>query len=386
MANFRPVFTVDYEISGDGNGDVRDDLVEPTRRLCRVMEEYGIRLTLFVDVCEYWAFEEAEKKGILPGGESPATLMRDQLQDLVRRGHDVQLHVHPQWLDAKYDPARGWSVNPAYWRVPLVPHGFGEANDRRSILGLLTQGKRTLEQMIRPAKEDYECLAFRAGACCIQPSADVLRAMAVCGLKIDSSVLPGARCDDGLAWYDYRRALGLGSCWRIMNCVTEPVSDGAVVEAPILTVQIGPVRKLMDVVSAARSCRTRSRNSAGIKQIRGSQWRSLWTFLFSHYVVADFTMRSYETMRTALSRHMSGANPTLESETPLVLIGHPKSFGDDRALRALLTWIKHQDGVESDALGSPSPWNALAETEPAGNLRKENGRSANDVFNQVSEL
>ena len=96
------LLTADYEIFGNGTGSVQHCLMNPAEEIMKTCEENNARVTFFVDVCEYWAFEEEEKRGSFSEGYLPATLIKNQLQDAVKRGHDVQLHFHPQWLDYKF--------------------------------------------------------------------------------------------------------------------------------------------------------------------------------------------------------------------------------------------------------------------------------------------
>jgi len=56
--------------------------------------------------------------GRLPDGYAPGTWIQEQLRDSVAAGHDVQLHLHPQWTRSSYDPeANRWTVDPGRWRT-----------------------------------------------------------------------------------------------------------------------------------------------------------------------------------------------------------------------------------------------------------------------------
>ena len=103
MTKLSFIITADYEIFGNGLGCVKKCMVEPTERMLEICDKYDATLTLFVDVCEYWAFKKAADEVILYSEELPHILIEQQLQDAIKRGHDVQLHFHPQWLDAKYE-------------------------------------------------------------------------------------------------------------------------------------------------------------------------------------------------------------------------------------------------------------------------------------------
>src|SRR5690242_8295135 len=96
------VVSVDYEIFGNGEGDVRQHTVDPTERMARLCEKYGAPLTVFFEVEEYLAFEKFRDALVKQLGYDPAALIRAQIIDLAKRGHDIQLHLHPQWHRADY--------------------------------------------------------------------------------------------------------------------------------------------------------------------------------------------------------------------------------------------------------------------------------------------
>lgn len=62
------------------------------------LESIGAKGTYFVDYLMIKKLrdidEEKARKDLL--------LIEKQLVDIVKRGHRVELHIHPHWLDAKY--------------------------------------------------------------------------------------------------------------------------------------------------------------------------------------------------------------------------------------------------------------------------------------------
>src|SRR5262249_59510414 len=104
------LFTLDYEIHGNGEGCPHELMVEPTVRLLNLFDDFGAKLTIMADVGEILKFKEyAEQHGKDAFHYSAIVA---QLQDAVRRGHDVQLHLHPSYFNAKHDGhrwAQDWS-------------------------------------------------------------------------------------------------------------------------------------------------------------------------------------------------------------------------------------------------------------------------------------
>src|SRR5689334_2786424 len=101
MAMRHVALTVDYEIFGNGTGDVGQHMADPTERMARLCEKYEAPLTVFVEMEETLAFQRHAGELQRQLGYNPYELVRRQVTDLVRRGHDAQLHLHPQWFHAK---------------------------------------------------------------------------------------------------------------------------------------------------------------------------------------------------------------------------------------------------------------------------------------------
>ena len=52
------IFTLDYEIYGDGHGSLRELVYEPAKRLKEVFEDAGAKLVVFVEVAELEKIDE----------------------------------------------------------------------------------------------------------------------------------------------------------------------------------------------------------------------------------------------------------------------------------------------------------------------------------------
>src|SRR4051812_37680272 len=56
------LFTLDYEIHGNGDGCPNDLMVEPTNRLLDLFDRYGAKLTIMADVAEILKFREYKEQ------------------------------------------------------------------------------------------------------------------------------------------------------------------------------------------------------------------------------------------------------------------------------------------------------------------------------------
>lgn len=96
--------------------------------------------------------------------------LRDTVARITRRGHDVQLHVHPEWLSGSAHPPR--SMVRRLWEMPL-----------ESQAAIIARGLDLLRTAGAP-----DVRAFRAGS--YGADDDTLRALATAGLTFDSSYNP----------------------------------------------------------------------------------------------------------------------------------------------------------------------------------------------------
>lgn len=189
------ILTLDYELYGNGSGNVFRHIIEPTEKILSIAERYNVKITIFFEVIEYWKLKEEWEKGNRMGYDrNPVVAMENQLKQAYAKGHDIQLHLHPQWVDAVWEKD-GWKVNLNKWRL-----GDYEGSGDNSLRSLLKRGKDTIERLIG---DNYQCEVLRAGGYNIQPSETLIKAMRQVGLRADSSIYPGGKETGSLSRYDY---------------------------------------------------------------------------------------------------------------------------------------------------------------------------------------
>src|ERR1044072_1211649 len=94
------VFVDDWELSGNGSGDVRELQFRPMRELVNLYKEFGIRGSFNAEVMQQIAFRQNAANN--PGLGALADEWDDHVRDAYLQGHDVQLHIHPQWTNAEF--------------------------------------------------------------------------------------------------------------------------------------------------------------------------------------------------------------------------------------------------------------------------------------------
>lgn len=187
--------TVDYEIYlGRNLLSIDEVLFEPTRKLLDVWAEHDVRATFFPDVCSVWRHREFELNDYADAFEA-------QMRKAFDSGHDVQLHLHPEWLEAERQGGQ-WTFKGGTHAL----HDLGfSSSDPGNASSVIRRGKSYLEQLLTPIDPTYRCIAFRAGGWILQPEGPLARALLAEDIRCDATVIPGmvlARTDYSV---DFRR-------------------------------------------------------------------------------------------------------------------------------------------------------------------------------------
>lgn len=223
------VLTVDYEVFGNGTGDVRSHAVGPAERMARACDRHQVPLTVFFEAEEYIAFERHSHELDRALGYDPARLMREQAADLTRRGHDLQLHLHPQWYGAVYVSGH-WTL---LRDKETVDHLFETVEEVGTYIG---ERKALLECLASTSGRTHRVMAYRAGAFSARPGQKLLAGLAEHGFEIESSVVKGLHQRDGYYSLDYRDVQTPRWMWRVESDVGQEQPEGSIWEIPIHSV------------------------------------------------------------------------------------------------------------------------------------------------------
>jgi hypothetical protein len=184
--------THDWELRGDGSGDIEEIQFAPLRRLLEIYARFGARTTILPDVMQQLAFRRHESA--YPELKLLADSWDQHARDAFVSHHDIQLHLHPQWLKATYEGGR-WHPR-GDWSILKY--------DSDQTRAMLADGKAYLETLLRPIDPSYRCLAFRAGALAAAPSKHLFKSLAGVGIQLDVSIAAGVFVDNHNLQLDYR--------------------------------------------------------------------------------------------------------------------------------------------------------------------------------------
>lgn len=333
------LFTLDYELHGNGDGSPQSLMIEPTDRMLDQFDRHGAKLTIMADVAEILRFRDLFQQT----GRDDYSYERiaAQLREAIARGHDVQLHLHASWFGARYENGtwhQDWS-NYSFADLPL-----------EKITEYLELGKTWLEELLQPVKPDYRCHVFRAANWSMQPSENAMRALKALGFNAETSVFKWGK-REGLVNFDYSGAPHPLLPWRAAQGDVCTVDE----KSPLWEIPIyAENRRVLAFFSLNRLYRAwlsrmhrLPKNSltqgepAGARK-SGIAHRIRW-FLQKHAWKADFNQCTGRQLVSALKRAErlvpTGANAT--ERYPFVLIGHSKLFtpANERSLEFFLRYV-----------------------------------------------
>ncbi len=221
----RFIVSVDYELFfGEQTGSVSRCMIEPTRALVELLERHGARLVLFVDAGFLDRLKHERQNH--PALAADYDAIAGQLRELVERGHDVQLHIHPHWGDCRFD-GRRWRIDTRRYKL----HDFS-AQERFDIV------RRYKQALVEIVGE--RVFAYRAGGWCIQPFDAIADALAGNGIWLDSTLYRDGLSEDPKRHFDFR-AMPQADHWRFEDDPLKEVADGRFVEVPISACHLSPL-------------------------------------------------------------------------------------------------------------------------------------------------
>lgn len=319
--------TLDYELFGSGRGDVFTHIIEPTNQLLAICCKYGIKLTIFFEVVEYWKLKETYESGNTMGySRNPAEAMECQIKKAHQLGHDIQLHIHPQWIDAEYKNGE-WILNMDYWRLPEVPD---QANEDISmgLAELIRKGKEELEAMLQPINPNYKCNVLRAGGYNIDPSERLLKILKENDFIADSSVYYGGKAEGKLSNYDYSMIKADVPFWFANgSLLSKQTKQNDFLELPVYAKTIRRITKYDSVrVRSALKNKANSIEKFKNNSAKKSKWETIRYLFNKEAVTWDFCLFSKSKMRKFMRSAKQVAQKSGFSFHPFVLVGHPKDF------------------------------------------------------------
>jgi hypothetical protein len=295
----------------------------------------------------------------------PALLdLSREWEELVReaysRGHDIQLHVHPQWDQARYEDGK-WCLDKRWSILGYPPEDVGR---------MLAECKQYLEDLIHPINPTYRLVAFRSGSWAVAPSHYLLSILSELGIVFDMSIVSGLYYNFEMVKLDYRNldepflpyypqmddARHLASTIQPIVCIP---THSFVFKWSLISklMYIRSIRKIFpsrwcaNFLSASGTPIDNSGTSNDYsKQVwaKNNQDSIIRRLLLSkkEHIVSDLAQLSYERMKVMLEdirrKVLSSGYPVV----PVIIENHTKAIGDFGPIEKFCATITKADDIE----------------------------------------
>ncbi len=226
-------FTLDYELFlGEKTGTPENCLVRPMEELCKLADNYHFKFVVFVDAA--YLLRMKQIKGHYLEVEREYDIVSNHVRSLAKRGHDVQLHFHPQWIYSEWDKMNNeWKMDRGHYKLSDLDLFVAKQS--------LSEAKELLDNLI-----GYKTTAFRAGGFCLDDFDTFSNVFKDLGLIIDSSVARGLHVKSSIHYYDYRK-IPEKQIYRFDNSIKKEDDKGDYIEMSISSAKWSSLHFLLNI-------------------------------------------------------------------------------------------------------------------------------------------
>lgn len=319
--------TLDYELFlGENSGTPENCLINPMNELCRVAEKHNCKFVIYVDAAYLYRMQQL--CSIYPDVQKQFTLVCNHVRSLAEKGHDVQLHFHPQWLYSDWDDMHGqWVIDRNHYKLSDLT--LSEARSS------LSYSKNLLDDII-----GYKTTAFRAGGFCLDPFAPYAGIFKELGLVIDSSVARGLAISSPIHNFDYR-VVPKEQIYRFEKSVKEKDDLGDFVEMSISSATWSFLKyylKIRPIRSNFHPTRI-YKDGNGIVDSQPSLASKLHNFFSSKHIIMSFDWE----WSNLLPLFVNYARKNGQND--IILLGHPKN-ASDQSIKNLDRFLSNAKDIE----------------------------------------
>jgi hypothetical protein len=331
-------FVDDWELSGNGSGDVEELQFRPMRELVGIYNAHGIRGSFNAEMMQQLTFRRLQSRHTELKEQADA--WDEHVRETFKQGHDIQLHIHPQWSEAHYEEG-AWRLS-GDWSIL----NYTEDAAR----GMLAAGKEYLENLLRPLDSGYRCISFRAGAWCIAPSKHILGLLAGLGIVFDMSIVGGLYYDTKNIKLDYKNCEEdfLPFYPRIEDARRVSSRPEKIVCVPTNHFYGSRRQSLKHHASLAwQKAKRRVRSAPARKDVRsveayGQEWaqtahaskftriyeKGIVPYIKGKHLISDLAQLDYALLREMLQSIRQRARASGLPEVPVILENHTKDVRD----------------------------------------------------------
>lgn len=339
MKNPVIIVTMDYELPGNGFGDPLKMMVEPTRRLLKILSLKNIKMTVFFEIEEFITFQKYSKELEKFYRYDPKQLIENQLSDMIKMGHEIALHIHPQWIGSTFK-------NNQFNLYENFRCLFDVFKTEQEMTQYIVERTRNLDRLVKKYDASKKISCFRAGGLALRPEKLILNALSVAGIKADSSVIKGLYRKSKAVNIDYRNSPIKPAAWKVGENVCKPDVNGKIWELPIFSKMMPEFKKLKLNRIVKKFFSTGLPKVSliqGIEEmaIPRTPWGALSHFFKKVPIKYDYCHMTCKEMLSYIEN--SGRDGRKECVRPMVMIGHSKEFFNDSHFKKFLETVTNRN-------------------------------------------
>lgn len=298
--------TLDYELFfGENSGSVQKCIIKPTEQLLKIVDQYDIKLVIFVDVGYLVKLKELKKE--FKNLEEDYHAITQQIQVLARNGHEIALHIHPHWEESEYDSGR-WKFNTNQYKLADFT--------KEKAYEIVLKYANCLKQVSKTTP-----ISYRAGGWSAQPFSHIKQALKDAGIRVDSTVYSNGIYKSKYQNFDFTNVPQYKTSYRFENDLTAEVENGYFSEYPISSHKISPLFFWQFAFEKFRK-KPEHRAYGDGQAIKKSKKGVLRLMAKSSHSVVSVDGYKASFLHEAFKNYLDNTT----SEDNFVIIGHPKAF------------------------------------------------------------
>ncbi|MBI9068004.1 MAG: hypothetical protein JEZ09_11975 [Salinivirgaceae bacterium] len=229
------LLTFDYELYlGKKSGSVTNCLIKPTSSIIDILTKTQSKAIFFIDSTYLWKLSEV--KELYSKANEDYIKIKNQISIMAENGHCIYLHIHPHWVDAKYNPKdNDWDLSN---HTKFTFQNLSEDEKKLVFVSSLNALKDINDNL------EQEMIGFRAGGLYIQPFSELKSFFEKYNIMYDFSVLPGFISNNKDFSFNFSQILS-DNPYSFNNNVSIK-EDGCFTEIPISSFKMNLAQKIIN--------------------------------------------------------------------------------------------------------------------------------------------
>lgn len=292
------LYTFDVEVYFGTSGSTKISVYENTMKIIETLNSSNVTGIFFIDATHmFYSF--------MKGENNITDLYLKLIKKLREFNHDIGLHLHPHWLDAK-------GSDPTYEFQQLDNYSTGYVATQNS--EILNDIISNFINIVKNTDPTYNVNIFRAGGYCAQPPHKLFTILAQHGIWIDSSVVPQMSCDSPPFQFDYSEIKSSDPYFfKWDNAISD--REGTFIELPVFSFRLSAARRIFEKFK-----RVKNKKYAAYSEGKGLSFSNkIHKKLSSTYKILTTDDSDLQDFEYALNNTVN---------TSIIVVNHPKLLSE----------------------------------------------------------